>query len=241
MGGIKKIKNLSTNKKKYVILGADTTKKEVIKMTLQEKIQKLYTELQGANIKEYTNQKNTGRNVLDYLSWGAAIDFFTKGCHTLGLDWTYSHNFVDMGARGSFVETTITILDSENGDTVEKVMALPCMTVSNQAAKDVDVMIINKTQMRCLVKCMTLFGLGLSLYLKDFSELNDVKMASETKADEQSKKLAMMKERIKALLDDIDPTVDTSAYERYKDSESIDELTAIGIAVKKLHDTQGAN
>jgi hypothetical protein len=52
--------------------------------------------------------------------------------------------------------------------------------------------------------------------------------------------MCILKDRIKALLDDIDPTVDTSAYERYKDSESIDELTAIGIAVKKLHDTQGA-
>jgi hypothetical protein len=55
-----------------------------------------------------------------------------------------------------------------------------------------------------------------------------------------NKKIATMKDRIKALLDDIDPTVDTSAYAKYKDSESIDELTAIGIAVKKLHDTQGA-
>jgi hypothetical protein len=86
---------------------------------------------------------------------------------------------------------------------------------------------------------MTLFGLGLSLYLKDFSELNEVKTASEIAAD-QSKRIATMKDRIKALLNDIDPTVDTSVYERYKDSESIDELTAIGIAVKKLHDTQGA-
>lgn len=209
-------------------------------MTLQEKIQKLYTELQGANIKEFTNQKNTGRNVLDYLSWGAAVDFFTKGCHNLNLDWTYSHNFVDMGARGSFVETTITILDSENGDTVEKVMALPCMTASNQAAKDADVMIINKTQMRCLVKCMTLFGLGLSLYLKDFSELNDVKMASETKADEQSKKLTMMKERIKELLDKIDPTVDTSEFASYETCDDIARLTQMGIAIKKIYDTQGA-
>lgn len=211
-------------------------------MTLQEKIQKLYTELQGANIKEFTNQKNTGRNVLDYLSWGAAVDFFTKGCHKLNLDWTYSHNFVDMGARGSFVETTITILDSENGDTVEKVMALPCMTVSNQAAKDADVMIINKTQMRCLVKCMTLFGLGLSLYLKDFSELNEVKTASEIAA-EQSKRIATMKDRIKALLDNIDPEVknaNEALFVNYEKLDDIDVLTKIGIAVKKLHDTQGA-
>jgi hypothetical protein len=60
-------------------------------MTLQEKIQNLYTELQGANIKEFTSKKNTGRSLLDYLSWGAAVDFFTKGCHKLNLDWKYTH------------------------------------------------------------------------------------------------------------------------------------------------------
>lgn len=208
-------------------------------MTLQEKIQKLYSELQGANIKEYTNQKNTGRTLLDYLSWGAAVDFFTKGCHQFGLDWTYSHNFIDMGGRGSFVETTITIYDSENGDTVEKKMMLPCMTLTNQAAKEADVMVINKTQMRCLVKCMTLFGLGLKLYLKDFSELDDVKLATATK-EETTKKIATMKERIKAMLDKINPEIDTSAFAKYDECDSVEKLTAMGIALKKIYDTQGA-
>jgi hypothetical protein len=202
-------------------------------MTTQEKLQKLYVELQGANIEKYIDQKNTGKITLDYLSWGAAVDFFTKGCHQLNLDWTYAHKFIDMGARGSFVETTITILDAENGDTIEKTMSLPCMTLTNQAAKDADVMVINKTQMRCLVKCMTLFGLGLKLYLKDFSELDEVKMGSETKA-EQEKRIATMKERIAAMLDKVDPATDTSAFAKYKDCDDPAELTAIGIAVKKL-------
>lgn len=202
-------------------------------MTLQEKIQRLYIELQGANIDKYIDQKSTGKITLDYLSWGAAVDFFTKGCHQFGLDWTYCHRFIDMGARGSFVETTITITDAENGDQIEKTMSLPCMTLTNQAAKEADVMVINKTQMRCLVKCMTLFGLGLKLYLKDFSELDNVKMASATK-DEQQKKIATMKERIKAMLDKVDPATDTSEFARYADSTDVTELTNIGIAVKKL-------
>ena len=210
-----------------------------VKMTLQEKLEKLYIELQGANIEKYVDKKDTGRKVLDYLSWGAAIDFFTKGCHQFGLDWTYDHEFVDMGARGSFVNTVITIYDAENGDTIEKRMSLPCMTLTNQAAKDADVMVINKTQMRCLVKCMTLFGLGLKLYLKDFSELDEVKLASATK-DEQNKKIALMKDKIKAMLDKIDPTVDTSAFAKYDECDDVAQLTAIGVAVKKLYDTQGA-
>lgn len=208
-------------------------------MTTQEKIQKLYTELQGANIKEYTNQKNTGRTVLDYLSWGAAIDFFTKGCHQFGLDWTYEHQFIDMGARGSVVNTTIILMDAENGETVEKNMSLPCMTLTNQAAKDADVMVINKTQMRCLVKCMTLFGLGLSLYLKDFSELDEVKLASATQKEKEDK-IKLMKEKIKAILDKIDPAVDTSALAKYTDCDDVAQLTAIGIAAKKLLEKQGA-
>lgn len=208
-------------------------------MTTLEKLQKLYIELQGANIEQYVDKKNTGRTVLDYLSWGAAVDFFTKGCHKLNLDWTYSHRFIDMQSRGAFVETTITILDAENGETVDKVMSLPCMTLTQQAAKDADVMVINKTQMRCLVKCMTLFGLGLKLYLKDFSELNEVKMASENK-DKQDKKIQALKDRISELLNKIDPSVDVSQFAKYKDSESIEELTAIGIQVKRICDTQGA-
>lgn len=86
---------------------------------------------------------------------------------------------------------------------------------------------------------MTLFGLGLKLYLKDFSELDEVKLASATK-DEQNKKIALMKDKIKAMLDKIDPTVDTSAFAKYDECDDVAQLTAIGVAVKKLYDTQGA-
>lgn len=208
-------------------------------MTLQEKIEKLYTELQGSNIKEFTSKKDTGRNKLDYLSWGAAVDFFTKGCHKLNLDWTYSHKFIDMGSRGSFVETTITIMDSENGDTVEKTMTLPCMTITNQAAKDADVTVINKTQMRCLVKCMTLFGLGLSLYLKDFSELDEVKLATAAREEENAKKLADYKARFKLLLDQLKEGTDTSAFADYETIDDLDTLIDMGKALKKIVDAQG--
>lgn len=208
-------------------------------MTLQEKIKTLYTELQGANIKEFTSKKDTGRSKLDYLSWGAAVDFFTKGCHKLNLDWTYSHKFIDMGSRGSFIETTITIMDSEAGDIVVKTMALPCMTVTNQAAKDADVTVINKTQMRCLVKCMTLFGLGLSLYLKDFSELDEVKLATAAKEEENAKKLSDYKVRFKLLLDLLKEGTDTSAFANYESIDDLDTLIDMGKALKKIVDTQG--
>jgi hypothetical protein len=215
------------------IMKAGTTKKGE-KMKTQEKIAKLYTELQGSNIDQYISKKDTGRIKLDYLSWGAAVDFFTKACHALNLDWTYSHEFVDMGARGSFVSTTITILDAENGETVDKTMSLPCMTNTNQAAKDADVTTINKTQMRCLVKCMTLFGLGLSLYLKDFSELDDVKLASEVKQDEYAKQITEIKRRIKVMWEKLDPAIDTAEFNGWESCNDKAKLLEIGKALKKL-------
>lgn len=202
-------------------------------MKTQEKITKLYTELQGSNIEQYISKKDTGRIKLDYLSWGAAVDFFTKACHALNLDWTYSHEFVDMGARGSFVSTTITLLDAENGETVDKTMSLPCMTNTNQAAKDADVMTINKTQMRGLVKCMTLFGLGLSLYLKDFSELDDVKLASEVRQDESVKRIATMKARITALLAELPSTFDLTPFAGWENWQDEAMLLDFGQRLKK--------
>ena len=47
-------------------------------------------------------------------------------------------------------------------------------------------------------------------------------------------KIATMKERIASMLDKVDPATDTSAFERYKECDDPAELTAIGIAVKKL-------
>lgn len=205
---------------------------------IQKKLQKLYTTLQEANIDSFIDKKNTGKITLDYLSWGAAVDFFTKGCHELELDWDYCHSFESMGDAGSFVTTTITITDGT--DTITKRMTLPCMTHTNQAEKNPDVMCINKTQMRCLVKCMTLFGLGLKLYLKNFDELTDVKTGQQ-RADDNAKKIATMKEKIKTMLNSLDPAVDTSMFANYETCDDAGKLTAMGIALKKICDTQGAN
>jgi hypothetical protein len=130
-------------------------------------------------------------------------------------------------------------MDSENGDTVEKTMTLPCMTITNQAAKDADVTVINKTQMRCLVRCMTLFGLGLSLYLKDFSELDEVKLATAAREEENAKKLADYKARFKLLLDQLKEGTDTSAFANYESIDDLDTLIDMGKALKKIVDAQG--
>lgn len=203
-------------------------------MRTNEKITQLYKELQGANIDEYVSKKNTGTKALDYLSWGAAVDFFTKGCQALGLDWDYTQQFVDMKERGSMVVTTITVTDQEDGTTVEKRMVLPCYTASFQAAKDADVVVINKTNMRCLVKCMTLFGLGLKLYMKDYSELDNVLTKTE-KEQKNTQLIDKAHQNIKELLDELPAETDTSKYDRYAEETDIIKLRAIYAEIKNMY------
>lgn len=208
-------------------------------MKIQEKLEKLYVTLQGANIGEFIDKKDTGKKVLDYLSWGAAVDFFTKACHEQRLDWDDDHQLIEYpNDMGYGDKTTITVYDWDSDATVKKEMILPCMTPSNQAAKGAscDAMTINKTQMRCLVKCMTKYGLGLKLYLKNFDELDEVKTGKQVVEDRVQK----FKDRIKELLDSVDPAVDTSAFARYETIDDIKQLEVMGRALKKIVETQGA-
>ena len=69
--------------------------------------------------------------------------------------------------------------------------------------------------------------------------IDDTKDADTMDNRDDSKKISIMKERIKTMLDGISKGTDISAFEKYKDSNSVEELTAIGIAVKKLYDSQG--
>ena len=235
-------------------------------MTETKKELTQFEKLCERDVSKYTEKKNG----LTYLSWTYAWKEFKKIYpradyqikHWDGKPYLYDE------VLGYMVETSI--YTGEGGDcqeTLEHSMWLPVMDGANKAMKDkpyaykvkkygadkkwhgeyedkevaaATMFDINTTIMRCLVKNIAMFGLGLYIYAgEDLPEISETTL-EERKAEENTKKITMLKDRIKALLDDIDPTVDTSAYARYKDSESVDELTAIGIAVKKLHDTQGA-
>ena len=137
-----------------------------------------------------------------------------------------SDDIVMIGDR-FYIKAIATLLDSESGNIIAQTSAFAREPITKKGMDDSQIT-----------------GAASSYARKDALNglfcIDDTKDADTMDNRDDSKRIATMKDRIKALLDDIDPTVDTSAYARYKDSDSIDELTAIGIAVKKLHDTQGA-
>ena len=125
--------------------------------------------LQHLNVSDKTEKKQK----LTYLSWTWAWDAVLKNCPTATYEVVKQENglpYVYDEMTGYMVFTKLTI----EGLTHE--MWLPVMNSSNQAMKSVtyksygrDVLPatmfdINKTIMRCLVKNIAMFGLGLYIY-----------------------------------------------------------------------------
>ncbi len=134
---------------------------------------KLYT----TNVNKFTETKEAGYGrKLTYLSWAPAWAQFCKVypnatyeviCNKDGLPYFASE-------KGCMVFTTVTV-----GNITHK-MWLPVMDSANNAQKDVDYTLktknadklvkaydmfdVNKTIMRCLVKNLAMFGLGLYIY-----------------------------------------------------------------------------
>lgn len=139
---------------------------------------KTFNEIRAINVNEHVEQKNG----LTYLSWAWAWDVFKQACP----DATYKVIKTENGLpyfetpAGAMVYTQVTA----NNETHE--MWLPVMDGANNAMKSepytytvrdwktkqmVDKKVdaftmfdVNKTLMRCLVKNLAMFGLGLYIY-----------------------------------------------------------------------------
>ena len=135
-----------------------------------------FLELLKLNVNDKTEKRTNGSTELTYLSWSYAVAEFTKVYPDFkyeikmfnGLPYTYDEK------TGYMVFTSIT------ADNQTKDMWLPVMDSNNKAMKDksyeyttkygkktvapATMFDINKTIMRCLVKNMAMFGLGLYIY-----------------------------------------------------------------------------
>ncbi len=99
------------------------------------------------------------KNNLSYLSWawawGILMEHYPESTYCFDAT-TYS----DSGAAE--IWCTVDVVDGERKFT--RRMWLPVMNHQNKAIINPDVVEINKTRMRCLTKCLAMFGLGHYIY-----------------------------------------------------------------------------
>lgn len=159
----------------------------------------VFDELNAINVNGKTEKKKSGGTELTYLSWTWAWAEVKKRypeahyeivMHN-GLPYVYDEN------TGYMVFTTVTI------DGITHMMWLPVMDGANKAMKnqpytyatkyngektvDAATMFdINKTIMRCLVKNLAMFGLGLYIYAGE--DLPEAEVEEQKTAQEVAKK-----------------------------------------------------
>jgi hypothetical protein len=179
----------------------------------------VFDELFHLDVNERVEKKKTGNTQLSYLSWSWAwaevkkrFENATYIIHKFenNLPYVYDEN------TGYMVFTSVTI------DGITHEMWLPVMDGTNKAMKSTaytystkyngektvepaSMFDINKTIMRCLVKNLAMFGLGLYIYSgEDLPEEEPVKQANDTQKDGIRKLFERLAELTQRPFDDVE-------------------------------------
>lgn len=172
-------------------------------------MEKVFETLNAINVNKKTEKKKTGSTELTYLSWTWAWEEVKKRYENAsyeivmhdGLPYVYDEN------TGYMVFTTVTV------EGVTHMMWLPVMDSNNRAmkSKPYDITFksgksitveaatmfdINKTIMRCLVKNLAMFGLGLYIYAGEDLPTPEAEEMEVRLSQEQVEKEAKEKEEL---------------------------------------------
>lgn len=172
---------------------------------MENKEQSLFSKLYAIDVSDYTETKKNGSTELTYLSWAWAWKCFKEECPDADYNITHwdGKPYIYDPYLGYMVETSVTA----NGET--KTMWLPVMDGANKAMKDkpytyqvkkygddkkwhgeyedkevkaATMFDINTAIMRCLVKNIGMFGLGLYIYAgEDVPDGETVKQGSKAR------------------------------------------------------------
>lgn len=116
--------------------------------------QKVWSTLSKVDVSNHIERKGN----LDYLSWAFAYSTLCE--HFPNNSYVFSQEKYDDGTM--MVECVLSI--HHDGEHAMKSMWLPVMDYRNKPIANPDAFAINTTRMRCLVKCLAMFGLGISIY-----------------------------------------------------------------------------
>lgn len=111
----------------------------------------IFETLSAINVNEHTKKKGQ----FTYLSWSWAWEQLMMHYPDASYEFLPLITYPD-GTCEASVNVTV--------DGVIRNMMLPVMDFKNNAKKNPDAREISDTRMRCLVKCIAMFGLGIYLY-----------------------------------------------------------------------------
>lgn len=115
---------------------------------------RIWADLKVINVNDHIEKKNN----LSYLSWAWAwstlMDHYPD---------TYYH-FQETDRPNGTVQVEVVVTIHEGEEVATRTMWLPVMDYKNKAIVNPTTRDISDTRMRCLVKCLAMFGLGHYIY-----------------------------------------------------------------------------
>jgi len=167
---------------------------------------------------------------LSFLSWSWAWGTLME--HYPQAEYSFQEPAEAQRDGSVMVYCTVTI------DGLSRQMWLPVMDFKNQAISNPDVVQVNKAKMRCLVKCLAMFGLGHYIYAGEDLPSAEADKAAEKIAKERAESIkpANIEQlvRIDELIKETD--ADVEIFHKYFRVDGIAELTATqaDVAILKL-------
>ena len=141
---------------------------------MSDKYREVWERLSRVDVSDHVEKKNG----LNYISWSWAWSMMCQ--HYPGTGYTFEETENSGG--------TVTVhCKVEVVPGVFRYMWLPVMDHRNKAIKDPDACAINKTRMRCLVKTLGMFGLGLNVYAGE-----DLPVGAAQEKEEEKKEKAQI-------------------------------------------------
>ena len=195
-----------------------------IKTIDKKEMESNFLKLLGLNLNAKTDTKGMGKNALKYLSWSEAWGEFVKMYpdatyqvhkNEKGLPYFSDNNgamvYVSVTANNLTHEMWLPVMDGANKAMKEKPYSYQVkeyaydaeqrknVATGNMINKEVEAFTmfdINKTIMRCLTKCLAMFGLGLYIYNnEDMPE--ELPVEIKYVSEDQVKQLEEMLKKIK--------------------------------------------
>jgi hypothetical protein len=137
------------------------------KSTTKEKVMKTFNELRLINVNEHTDKKGK----FTYLSWNWAVDQLLQ--NDPSATWTFG--------EPTYFNESVMVFCTVTAFGKSMTCQMPVINNKNMAISNPNAMDVNTGMMRCLTKCISLFGIGLYIYAgEDLPEEEAVDLSAES-------------------------------------------------------------
>ena len=133
----------------------------------------IWENLSAKDVSKWVTKKKIAGADLSYISWtnawGALMDEYPESCYSF-----------EEKPVGNTLETWCTVSIRDGEKVAKRDMWLPVMDFRNNSVVNANSRQVNDARMRCLVKCLAMFGLGHHIYAgEDVPDEERIKKAED--------------------------------------------------------------